>query len=96
MKTGIELIAEKRWNQVYKKGYDLDHDSGHTDGAIVKHAAVLCVYGTDARIIEQDEDYDEWAFHAKHKDESRIEQLSIAGALIAAEIDRLQNINKEL
>lgn len=81
MKTGVELISKERWNQVYNKGYDLDHDAGHDNGELAKNASIL---------IFEDEENDDWDLITK----DRIRNLSIAGALIAAEIDRLQNLNK--
>lgn len=95
MKTGIELISEMRWEQVYKHGYNNDHDSDHTHGELAKAAAALACLGTDAYVedvssfIEEDHT-DEWGLCEKLKD-NRLKSLVVAGALIAAEIDRLQS-----
>jgi hypothetical protein len=90
MKTGIELIAEERIEQMYKHGFDLDHDSMHDIGELRKYAALLCVQGTDAKVTEHDEDIeDEWNLIKRTSDDI-IHRLKVAGALIAAEIDRLQ------
>lgn len=84
MKTGIELIAKEREEQLGKHNFDKEWDSLHVDGELLDFAV---------SIIEQDVDKYPWNptlfVHIKRKD--RIEQLSIAGALIAAEIDRLNN-----
>jgi hypothetical protein len=96
MKTGIELISKMRWEQVYEHGYDKDHDSDHTGGELSKAAAALACIGTDAYVedvvsfIEEDHT-DEWGLCEKLKD-NRVKALIVAGALIAAEIDR---INKQ-
>ncbi len=94
MKTGIELISEMRWEQVYKHGYNNDHDSDHTGGELSKAAAALACIGTDAYVEDLSnfiEDYtDEWGLCEKLKD-NRLKSLIVAGALIAAEIDRINN-----
>jgi len=90
-KTGIELIAEERQEQIEKHGWDSDHDSQHQYGELRKMAAVLCCDGTDARV----EDYGDfstgenmWGLENKLANDE-IHRLKVAGALIAAEIDRL-------
>jgi hypothetical protein len=94
MKTGIELITEERWEQVYKHGWSRDSDVKHHFGELAKYAAALAVIGTDAQIVENGEEFEDvWDLVDKHKDpKDRIHSLKVAGALIAAEIDRLQNI----
>lgn len=92
MKTGIELIAEERIEQMYKHGYDLDHDAMHIHGELRKYAALLCVQGTDAKIIENGEEMeDEWNLIIRTSDDD-IHRLKVIGALIAAEIDRRLNL----
>jgi hypothetical protein len=91
MKSGIELIAQERAEQVEKHGWNSNHDASHRYGELAKMAALLAVNGTDAKIIEQDEPYgDSWGLVSKLS-KDRVHQLKVAGALIAAEIDRLQN-----
>ena len=94
MKTGIELIAEERQEQIEKHNWTPEHDDGHRYGELVKVAAILAVNGTDA-IVEDNDDYstgeDVWGLEDKLSgDETAIHRLAVAGALIAAEIDRLQ------
>ena len=91
-KTGIELIAEERQEQIEKHGWDLSHDASYSDEQLLK-AALFCI----------DQKRFEWPwgwigyFRNKVLDKNRIEQLAVAGALIAAEIDRLQamGVNNE-
>lgn len=86
MKTGIELITEERTQQIMK------HHRSIQDDAIENKGGKL-LWGAKALI---DNDYvlfpKEWdeniCSHMIHK--KQIERLIIAGALIAAEIDRLQ------
>jgi len=98
-KTGIELITKERWEQVYKHGFGLDHDIDHNHGELAKHAAILAIEHTDARVFEQSEQLeDDWGLleHIKEINKTQLEIqihcLRVAGALIAAEIDRLLNI----
>lgn len=81
--TGVELIAAERERQVSSEGWTPEHDDGHRDGALAHAAAV---YASDRVDIA---DVWPWPGEApKIKDE--ISNLVRAGALIAAEIDRLQ------
>lgn len=90
MKTGTQLIAEERERQVSQEGYDAKHDDRHTDHALAINAASLTVSGTDCALDDWRPDgRHDWGLDEKHKGD-RVRQLSVAGALIAAEIDRLQ------
>lgn len=86
MKTGIELIAEERKEQIEKHEMDTVYDKNYnTEGQLI--AAVKF-------ILTGDKDYypADWAeaFFRKINRKEDIEKLIIAGALIAAEIDRLK------
>lgn len=81
--SGIELIAAERKRQIDQEGWTPEHDDAHTDGALAHAAAV---YASDRVDIS-----DVWPWpdeQPKIKDE--VANLVRAGALIAAEIDRLQ------
>ena len=98
MKTGIELIGEERERQLEKEQWDLGHDLEHFAGdlalagacyAVNKHPrAFFCVsskysyHPWDAFPFSK-----KWDKREKH---DRLRSLTIAGALIAAEIDREQ------
>lgn len=91
MKSGIECISEERNRQVEIKGWSSDHDDGHASGDLAVMAAMCACNGTDARVedpLERD-----WGIEKRHgysgEHPDRIHLLAIAGALIAAEIDRL-------
>jgi hypothetical protein len=92
MKNGIELIAEERQRQIEVEGWTSEHDSQHRHGALSKAAAVYALYGTDAETVDpSNEGCDAWPWDAKWlKPTTRIRNLTKAGALIAAEIDRIQ------
>jgi len=94
MKTGVEHIAEERREQIEKHGWAPVHDADHKYGELSKNAACLACLGTDAKVIDPagcGTDDDVWQL-IEHIGRDRIHALKVAGALIAAEIDRLQNI----
>ena len=86
VKSGVELIAKERIEQIVKHGWSLYDDTSYSDEQLLK-AALFCI----------DQKRFEWPFGwiSKFRDKiirkNRIQQLTVAGALIAAEIDRLQN-----
>lgn len=94
MKTGIELIAEERQEQLNKHNWTHEHDDGHVYGELRVVAAILCVQGTDHYVnsnfqSEYSSGQNAWGLEEKLK-RYDIHRLKVAGALIAAEIDRLQ------
>jgi hypothetical protein len=96
MATGIELIAQERQRQIEKEGWTPEHDDEHDYGELAIAAACYAVEDTDAWVThpEADEDgvrYWPWASE-EWKPKDTISNLVRAGALIAAEIDR---INRE-
>lgn len=96
MKSGIELIAQERQEQIEKHGRTIDHDlEANTFHQLSDAAALLCGVPTELLYDEQPipKDYApfnwELATFRKMMDKDYIDRLVIAGALIAAEIDRL-------
>lgn len=87
---GAALIAAERARQ--RLVWDRSHDAGHRDGSLAVIAATLATYGTDAAVMDlagwRGSLYDPWGLVSKHREDRR-RQLVIAGALIAAELDRL-------
>ena len=102
MKTGIELIAEERKRQIEGEGWTKEHDAQHKDCELVK--AAICYadpnvyYHQENRIMRYRIPNKfwpkQWDIHW-FKPTDRIRDLVKAGALIAAEIDRLQEQNGE-
>jgi len=84
--TGIELIAEERQEQLSKHNRTKEHDAQYTNYELLMGATTALTACAD----EWPENWDK-AIRDKILSKSRIDQLKIAGALIAAEIDRLQN-----
>jgi len=88
MKTGIELIAKERDEQINKHGFNVTRDSGYAANQLIK-AALFAI----------NPDQFEWpyywleSFRNKIMKKHILDRLVVAGALIAAEIDRLNAIN---
>lgn len=89
MKTGIELIAEERQRQIEKEGWTHEHDDDHNDQSLL--GAAVC-YAERTLMGEGRTTYN-WPWDEKwFKPTDDIRNLVKAGALIAAEIDRLQRL----
>lgn len=85
MKTGIELITKEREEQIEKHGFDAEIDKFYLDNELIKAA----LYAINPKQFEFPFEWDK-CYRDKIRFKSRIEQLKVAGAFIAAEIDRLQ------
>lgn len=95
LKTGIQLIAEERQRQIEVLGYDSVHDAEHTEQELAGAAA--CYAMPAGRRVLTDTfvgvpiDFPFGKEYWEPTPENRILELQKAGALIAAEIDRLQH-----
>ncbi len=92
MREGVELIAAERKRQIEKEGWSSEHDdSVNRKGELAKAAicyAAISYTWSEPEKLERIWPYDsEWF---KPSATSSIRNLVKAGALIAAEIDRLQ------
>lgn len=89
MKTGIELITEERLEQTQKHDWSIEHDLIHTEGQLRLAAIYALQPFTESEGINS---YIGWeSFTDKIELKSEVERLKVAGALIAAEIDRINN-----
>jgi hypothetical protein len=99
--SGIQLINAERERQIYEEGWSPDHDDTHKKGEMA-YAAACYTYdyaeetrygdpGTPRQISPQAWPWDEISWKPK----DRMSRLVRAGALIAAEIDRLSRMNAE-
>jgi hypothetical protein len=98
MKTGIELIAEERERQVSKEGWTALHDTQHNDGQLARAAACYAWHTRDQCSMIAGIPY-QWPWEQewwKPTPDDRLRELVKAGALIAAEIDRLQRLAKHI
>jgi hypothetical protein len=90
MATGIELIAVERQRQIEVEGWTPEHDDDHDCGELASAGA--CYALVQEEMIGADWEPAFWPWDRKWWKPSPdpIRNLIKAGALIAAEIDRLQ------
>jgi hypothetical protein len=99
-KNGVQLITEERQRQIDEEGWAPEHDDKHSNFSLVRAAicyaaraaGIQCfeaIAPTHKRHVYQDlwPWVRQWDKRQKH---GVIRCLTIAGALIAAEIDRVQ------
>ncbi len=86
--TGIELIQKERQEQIEKHGFTPDHDVMHYQRPALLCAAEGIIAGEGRGNFGEFPKI--WSDNLCHKILAKplIERLAIAGALIAAEIDR--------
>lgn len=98
MKSGIELIAEERQRQIEVEGWAVGHDANHKEGQLALAGASYALAEQNRKAYKP-----EFLFAAicniwpwsekwwKPTPNDRVRELVKAGALMAAEIDRLQS-----
>jgi hypothetical protein len=94
--TGIEMIAAERQRQIDVEGYTTEHDAEHDyEGALALAGATYALpdrfRGRDP--LDRDALPRTWPWPSrfwKPTPDDRVRELVKAGALIAAEIDRIQ------
>lgn len=100
MKTGIELIADERQRQIDNENYTLEHDLQYSEGELARAAACYAMTSEERKKYQSLDVVNYrwfprwWPWSAsfwKPTPEDRIKELVKAGALVAAEIDRLNN-----
>lgn len=95
METGVELISQERHRQIHEEGWHPEHDNEHIEGEL---ALAATAYAKESLYADK---ITEWRPRVPENfpinwnpagrfPPSRIRTLVKAGALIAAEIDRLQ------
>lgn len=95
MKTGIELIAEERTRQILDEGYTALHDDDHDEGELASAAACYAMADVARENTGNSGPPMIWPWDADYwrpSPSNRIHELIKAGALIAAEIDRLNRL----
>ena len=104
MKTGAEMITDERKRHTEKEGWTTEHDADHTGMELSVSAASYALdcaatqseYHESWRKIYQEYSDKIWPFDKewfKPTHDDPIKQLVKAGALLAAEIDRLLAAN---
>lgn len=104
---GAELIALERAQHTKRENYDAAHDDAHDTGEIAK-AGIAYIFGALADVVPQVGNHDPeymkqsatnwWPWHRSYykTHDKAIRKLVKAGALIAAEIDRLLRKNAKI
>lgn len=112
MKTGIQLIAEERESQINAEGWTPEHDEQHREGQIAYAASAYALYHglkttfppeSFEKLHLEKQATAEWPWGAEwwKPSDDPVRNLVKAGALIAAEIDRitragaLQNVSDQ-
>lgn len=106
--NGIQLISAERQRQIEVEGWTPEHDANHSDGSLIAASVSYSLFAAmtpDSReeVRAQQKTLNcaprHWPWHkdwwkpgADNSNASRIRELVKAGALIAAEIDRIQAI----
>lgn len=91
--SGIELIAQERRRQIDAEGWTPEHDDEHVNGELIASARCYAKYAQYQPTGTADGNHPQWwPWDDEHWKPSPdpIRNLVKAGALIAAEIDRLQ------
>lgn len=98
--TGAALIAVERQRQIEKEGWTAEHDAQHTRGELV--LAAIC-YAGHAAMVHGGGDVDRespglwpWAPECWKPSSDPVRDMIKAGALIAAEIDRVRAMDGEV
>lgn len=93
--TGEELISQERERQITQEGWTPKHDDEHVDGELLD-AAYCYLYSEDVNCYESGIPFGwPWEPRSWKPSEDIIINLVKAGALIAAEIDRLKRKTNE-
>lgn len=93
--SGVHLIALERLRQI-AMGWTPSHDARHKEGELANAAACYAITDDLRSFMDEDWGNDKWLHmwpfllkEWKPTPDDRIKQLTKAGAMIAAEIDRL-------
>ena len=94
LKTGAQLIAEERERQQYEEGHTSVHDDLLDDGDLTR-AAMAYLQADDTDLRQNGEGFTAaWSYWPWEREwwkpKDRLSNLIRAGALIAAEIDKMQ------
>jgi len=100
--TGVELIAAERQRQIEEEGWTAKHDDNFGTGALAYAAACYALPERDFHLWKNAINIDFvkmlWPWESqwwKPTPDNRIRELEKAGALIAAELDRLLRLEND-
>lgn len=93
MSSGIERIAAERQRQIEQEGWKPEHDDQHSRGELAEAAVCYADFAANQAMGNPTSSIDPlgWPFESESLkvSDDPIRNLEKAGALIAAEIDRL-------
>ena len=100
METGIEIIAKERKRQVEEEKWYPEYDDVQLSGQLSDAASIYAMSKNDRTLMVEDGDSiidTIWPWDIKYykPTNDRIHELAKAGALIAAEIDRLLRLKNK-
>lgn len=90
MMNGAELIAAERQRQIDVEGWTAEHDDKHGAGQLALAAVSYLLHATVGGKSKKPPQMWPWQKKWWKPGSNRVRRLVKAGALIAAEIDRLQ------
>jgi hypothetical protein len=90
MKTGTELIAEERARQINSEGWSEGHDDSHEYGELARASVAYTLHTLIGCYDKKPAEIWPWELKWWKPAADPVRNLVKAGALIAAEIDRLQ------
>lgn len=95
-KTGAELIAAERQRQIEAEGYTPEHDAQHETGELCRAGAAYALFaGRNEVLAERVWPFERSGFKPVRTDSwDATGSLVKAGALIAAELDRLAAVSE--
>lgn len=98
---GINAFTRERWEQVFVHGFDVSNDEDYGNGELLEAAVAVLFQGDELSHMRHQEwgEHEMWPwksdfgmeFWYKICKKNRLEQLTVAGSFIAAEIDRIVN-----
>ena len=90
----VKLVWDERLRQINQEGYDSFHDDGEAEGQLSKSAMVYACPECQREQVMNSWSWDMQDLKLSSEDtiEGRIKNLIKAGALICAEIDRLERL----
>jgi len=99
MEKFLELVRAERLKQINKHGYTPEHDDEHTDGSIADAAACYAA-NTKAELMKVCSGDFRYLFpwepqYFKKEEKSRQDQIITACAMLMAEWERLDRIDKK-
>lgn len=94
--SGVHRIEDERRRQQAEEGWTPEHDDTHVNGELANAAIAYLLHEKPRKNIKRTSPPLFWPWDGQYwKPKDRIRNLERAGALIAAEIDRLQRLENK-